>query len=240
MKHIHIKSIASILTLAILTAPFYQNAAFANSSVIRADGSKVYIRVTALENGKVRFEKCGPASANTLVASCTNYGNEQGYSLQDLEQLRNDINTNATALAVAEGLIAGAAVAFGGGIAVANGAAGIGLKSAILLPTAKALTGSAVVIAIDAAAVATFDFLNPFKRYARAGAITDIKKSVKDGSRTVDSIEDYEKRLSYVLKQLDERDRRIASERGLAKRVEEAKFRRQQALQELKRANIVQ
>ena len=59
MKHIHIKSIASILTLAILTAPFYQNAAFANSSVIRADGEVGQIP-TSMEDSGVRTKFPSP------------------------------------------------------------------------------------------------------------------------------------------------------------------------------------
>ncbi len=158
-----------------------------------------YVRVTKLENEKVRIEKC---LSGLEAKTCEKLGRRSSYSIKLLRSQRAEENREIVYSAVADvGLIAGAAyVGFYAGIVVVNAlpaATSATITHFVVMPSVigSLETGAALLIA-------NANILNPLEQARQAKTLNEEVINDEDVEIDNDEMNDFIQRLDLVLSKI--------------------------------------
>lgn len=159
-----------------------------------------YVRVTKLQNGRIKFEKCVKGYEQS---TCQQIGKKASYSRKELEKQRSIENWQITGAVAADvgvvlatiftGGIAGSTigasvVGTGGGAVAAGGSAGLMIGGA---------TGAAAGVATNT----MVDALNPIEQTKQAKTLNS--EVLDDKSVAVKNVDDFINRLELVLNKIE-------------------------------------
>jgi hypothetical protein len=159
-----------------------------------------YVKITNLENKRVKFEKCISGLEDT---GCLNLGKKTSYSLDEIRAQRTQENLEIAYASLADiGVIT--AASFGG--AYVGSLLGMIGNTGIVSGTLGAMGGATIgVVVLDTAAVisiANLNALNPIEQARQAKALNE--NIITDKDVTIDSTDmnDFIERLDLVLSKI--------------------------------------
>jgi hypothetical protein len=165
-----------------------------------------YVRVTKLENNRIKFEKC---VSGLESKSCENLGRKSSYTIKELQSQRSEEQREvAYAVGADVGLVIAAAVggvyagAALGGTIISMAPAALGVNLTFLVGTGSMATGIASLETGTAVLIAKADVLNPLEQSRQAKTLNEDVINDNDVQIAKADMNDFIERLDLVLSKI--------------------------------------